>query len=51
MPARGLRILYRDNPLDFSAVSSLFSERFPNVMIDDNSIARGSANGIRLADM
>ena len=46
----GLIILYNDNPLDFSAVSSLFSEKFPKVISDEISIDRGSANGIKLAE-
>ena len=43
--------LYNERPLDFSAVSSLFSDKFPSVIIDDKSIASGNANGIRLAEI
>ena len=46
----GRIILYNDNPEDLSAVNSLFSARFPKVIIDDNNIARGSAKGIKLAE-
>ena len=46
----GLNILYKDSPLDFNAVSSLFSDKLPNVIMDDRRIARGSANGIKLAE-
>jgi hypothetical protein len=48
---KGFIILYRESPLDFNAVSSLFSDKFPKVMIEESKIARGRASGIKLADM
>ena len=47
----GRMILYNESPLDFKAVNSLFSAKFPNVIMDDRSIAKGSASGIKLADI
>lgn len=41
---------YSDKPEDFSAVNSLFSAKFPMVMIEDKSIASGNAKGIKLAE-
>lgn len=46
----GFNIRIKDRPLAFSAVSSLFSDRFPRVIIDERSIARGRARGIKLAE-
>jgi hypothetical protein len=43
-------ILKRDKPDDFNAVSSLFSAKFPNVIIDENKTANGRANGINVAE-
>ena len=39
-----------DNPDDFSAVSSFFSDKFPKVMMDEKSTANGSASGIKVAE-
>lgn len=39
-----------DKPADFSAVNSFFSERFPNVIIDENRTAKGKASGINVAE-
>lgn len=47
---KGLIILRREKPLDFSAVNSLFSEKFPKVMREESKIERGSASGIKLAE-
>jgi hypothetical protein len=44
-------IRYKESPLDFNAVNSLFSERFPKVIMDESKIANGSARGIKLADI
>ena len=49
-PVKGLKILYNDKPDDFNAVNSLFSAKFPIVMMEDKSIARGKAKGIKLAE-
>lgn len=46
----GRMILNNDKPEDFNAVNSLFSARFPNVMIELSKIARGKASGIKLAE-
>ena len=46
----GFMILYNESPLDFRAVSSLFSEKLPKVIREEISIDRGSAKGIRLAE-
>ena len=46
----GRMILYKESPEDFSAVNSLFSARFPKVIMEDKSIAKGRANGIKLAE-
>ena len=47
---KGLIILNSDKPLDFSAVSSLFSEKLPKVIRDEIKMANGIARGIRLAE-
>ena len=47
---KGLIILYNDKPLDFNAVSSFFSDKFPKVISDDSKIANGKAKGIKLAE-
>jgi hypothetical protein len=47
---KGLRIRNKDNPEDLRAVNSLFSARFPSVMIELRRMARGRASGIRLAE-
>ena len=46
----GFMILYNESPLDFRAVNSLFSERFPKVIKDESKIANGRARGIKLAE-
>lgn len=46
----GLITLYSDIPLALNAVSSLFSEKFPNVMSEESKIASGSAKGTKLAE-
>jgi hypothetical protein len=43
-------ILSKDNPLDFKAVSSLFSAMLPKVMSEESRTANGKANGIKLAE-
>ena len=47
---KGRIILYRDKPLDFKAVNSLFSEKLPKVIKEEINMDMGSASGIRLAD-
>ena len=47
---RGRRMRYKDKPLAFSAVNSLFSVKFPIVIIDDKRTANGKAKGIKLAE-
>ena len=47
---KGLIILNNESPLDLSAVNSLFSEKFPKVINEEISIAKGRARGIRLAE-
>jgi hypothetical protein len=46
----GRIILRREKPFDFNAVNSLFSDMLPKVINDDSKIARGRANGIKLAE-
>jgi hypothetical protein len=46
----GRMILERDKPLDFKAVNSLFSEKFPKVIKEEINMDNGNASGIRLAD-
>ena len=46
----GLIILYSDNPLDFRAVNSLLSAKFPKVIKEESKMARGKAKGIKLAE-
>lgn len=46
----GFMILYNDIPLDLKAISSLFSEKLPKVISDDKRIAKGKANGTKLAE-
>ena len=46
----GFITLKSDIPEDFIEVNSLLSARFPMVIIEENSTAIGSANGIRPAD-
>ncbi|MNR57337.1 hypothetical protein D3C85_1780930 [compost metagenome] len=46
----GFKIRKRDNPEDFKAVNSLFSAKFPSVMIELRRIAKGRAKGIKLAE-
>jgi hypothetical protein len=43
-------IWYKDNPLDLSAVNSLFSAKFPKVIKEESKMAKGNANGIKLAE-
>lgn len=40
----------KERPEDFSAVSSFFSAKFPNVMMDEKRTAKGKASGIKVAD-
>ena len=42
--------LNSDIPDDFKAVSSLFSARFPKVMIEENRTANGKASGMSVAE-
>ena len=37
-------------PADFIAVSSYFSAKFPNVIIEESNTDIGNANGTSLAD-
>ena len=46
----GRIILANESPEAFIAVSSLCSAKLPNVMIEANSIDRGSAMGTQLAE-
>ena len=46
----GLMILSNENPLDFNAVNSLFSEKFPKVIKEDKRMDNGRARGIKLAE-
>ncbi len=50
MIVRGFNIWNKDIPADFKALSSLFSAIFPTVIMEESKIARGKANGIRLAE-
>lgn len=47
----GRMIRSREKPLDFRAVSSLFSAKFPKVIKDESKIANGKAKGIKLAEI
>lgn len=47
---KGRMILNKDIPEDFIAVNSLFSAKFPIVMMEDNNIAKGKARGIKDAE-
>lgn len=47
---KGRIILSKEKPLDFKAVSSLLSDMLPNVINEERRIAKGKANGIRLAE-
>ena len=46
----GRIIFIRLIPADFIAVSSEFSAKFPNVMMDERRIAKGKAMGTKLAE-
>ena len=47
---RGNNVLSNEFPALLIATNSLFSPRFPNVIIDDNSTAKGSASGVILTE-
>ena len=40
----------KEIPDDFNATNSLFSDNFPNTIMDDKSIDIGNAKGTNLAD-
>ena len=47
---RGRIIRTSENPLDFNAVNSLFSDMLPKVIKEESRMASGRAKGIKLAE-
>ena len=47
---KGNNVLSSEFPALLIATSSLFSPRFPNVIIDDKRTARGNASGVILTE-
>jgi hypothetical protein len=47
---KGRMILYRESPLDFKAVNSLFSAKLPKVIKEESRMASGTAKGTRFAE-
>lgn len=45
MKMSGLRMRSKENPLDFKAVSSLCSDKFPRAINEESKIAKGKASG------
>jgi len=47
---KGRMIRNKENPFDFNAVNSLFSDMFPKVIKEERRMASGRAKGIKLAE-
>ena len=47
---KGNKVLNKELPALFIATNSLFSPRFPNVIIEDRRTARGKASGVILTE-
>ena len=47
---RGFVIWKKDIPDDFKAINSDFSDRLPNVIIEDNKTASGKARGTNVQE-